>query len=75
MKAFFTTIYMPTQSLWKIILTTTDGRADSDILIEEAMQKAQVDTARRYNGEHNKLVSRFIIHPKLNNPILRPKNR
>ena len=41
----------------------------SDILIKEAMQKAQVDAGRRYNGEHNKLVSRFIIHPKLNNPI------
>ena len=35
------------------------------------MQKAQVDTGRRYNREHNKLVSRFIIHPKLNNPIQR----
>ena len=42
----------------------------SDILIEEAMQKAQVGTGRRYNGEHNKSVSRFIIHPKLNKPIL-----
>ena len=41
----------------------------SDILIEEAMQKAQVDAGRRYNGEHNKSVSRFIMHPKLNNPI------
>ena len=43
----------------------------SDILIEEAIQKAQVDAGRRYNGEHNKSVSRFIIHPKLNNPIPR----
>ena len=42
-----------------------------DILIEEAMQKAQVDAGRRYNGEHNKSVSRFIVHPKLNNPIPR----
>ena len=47
----------------------TGGR--SDILIEEAMQKAQVDAGRRYNGEHNKSVSRFIMHPKLNNPIPR----
>ena len=39
----------------------------SDILIEEAMQKAQVDAGRRYNGDKNKSVSRFIIHPKLNN--------
>ena len=43
----------------------------SDILIEEAMQKAQVHARRRCNGEHNKSVSRFIIHPKLNNPIPR----
>ena len=43
----------------------------SDILIEEAMQRTQVDAGRRYNGEHNKSVSRFILHPKLNNPIPR----
>ena len=43
----------------------------SDILIEEAKQKAQVDAGRRYNREHNKSVSRFIMHPKLNNPIPR----
>ena len=43
----------------------------SDISIEEAMQKAQVDAGRRYNGEHNKSVSRFIMHPKHNNPIPR----
>ena len=43
----------------------------SDRLIEEAMQKAQVDEGRRYNGNTNKSVSRFIIHPKLNNPIPR----
>ena len=41
----------------------------SDILIEEAMQKAQVDAGRRYNGEMNKSVSRFIMQPKINNPI------
>ena len=41
----------------------------SDILIEEAMQRAQVAAGRRYNGEHNKSVPRFILHPKLNNPI------
>ena len=40
----------------------------SDILIEEAMQKAQVDAGRRYNGDTNKSVSRFIMQPKLNNP-------
>ena len=45
----------------------------SDILLEEAMQNAQMDAGRRYNGEHNKSVSRFIIHPKLNNPIPRSK--
>ena len=39
----------------------------SDLLIEEAMGNA----GRRYNGEHNKSVSRFIMHPKLNNPIPR----
>ena len=43
----------------------------SDILIEEAMQKAQMDAGGRYNGEHNKSVSRFIIHPKFINPIPR----
>ena len=43
----------------------------SDILIDEAMQKAQVDAGRRYNGDTNKSVSRFIMHPKLNNPIPR----
>ena len=42
-----------------------------DLLIEEAMQKAQVVAGRQYNGEHNKSVSRFIMHPKLNNPIPR----
>ena len=29
----------------------------SDILIEEAMQKAQVDAGRRYNGDHNKSIT------------------
>ena len=38
----------------------------SDILIEEAMQKAQVDAGRKYDGDKNKSVSRFIMHPKLN---------
>ena len=35
------------------------------------MQKAQVDAGRRYNGDRNKSISRFIAHPKLNNPIPR----
>ena len=43
----------------------------SDILVEEAMTKAQVDAGRRYNGDKNKSVSRFILHPKLTNPIAR----
>ena len=43
----------------------------SEILIEEAMQKAQVNAGRRYNGNRNKSVSRFIMHPKPNNPIPR----
>ena len=43
----------------------------SDIFIEEAMQKAQLDAGRRYNGDHNMSVSRFSVHPKLNNPIPR----
>ena len=47
----------------------------SDILIEEAMQKSQVGAGRRYNEEHNKSVSRFIIHPKLNNPIPRSEKQ
>ena len=33
------------------------------------MTKAQVDAGRRYNGDKNKSVSRFILHPKLSNPI------
>ena len=40
-----------------------------DILVEEAMQKAQVDAGRRYNGDKNKSKSGFIMHPRLNNPI------
>ena len=43
----------------------------SDILVEEAMQKAQVEAGRRYNGDKNKSISRFIMHPKLNNPVPR----
>ena len=43
----------------------------SDNLIEEAMQKTQVDAGRRNNGVKNKSISRFIMHPKLNNPIPR----
>ena len=35
------------------------------------MQKARVDAGRRYNGDHNKSISRFVMHPKLNNPIQR----
>ena len=42
-----------------------------DILIEEAMTKAQLDAGRRYNGEKNKAVSSFILHPNLSNPITR----
>ena len=47
----------------------TVGR--SDIFVEEAMQKALVDAGRRYNGDKNNSISRFILHSKLNNPILR----
>ena len=46
----------------------------SDILVEEDMQKAQVDAGRRYNGDKNKSISRFIMHPmhpKLNDTIPR----
>ena len=35
------------------------------------MQKAQVDAGRSYNGDKSKSISRFIMHPKLNNPIPR----
>ena len=42
-----------------------------DILVEEAMAKAQVDAGRRNNGEKNNAVSRFILLPKLTNPIPR----
>ena len=43
----------------------------SEILIEEAMSRAQVDAGRRQNGEMNKAVSRFVFHPRLTNPIPR----
>ena len=33
----------------------------SDILIEEAMSKVQEDAGRRYNGDKNKSISRFIL--------------
>ena len=42
-----------------------------DILVEEAMPKTQVDACRRYNGDKNKSISRFIMYPKLNNYITR----
>ena len=35
------------------------------------MQKAQEDAGSRYNGDTNKSVSTFFMHPKLNNPIPR----
>ena len=43
----------------------------SDIIIKEAMTKTQIDAGRRYNGDKNKSVSRFIQHPKLTNTIPR----
>ena len=43
----------------------------SDVLIEEAMQKAQVDAGRSYNADENKSISQFNMNPKLNNPIPR----
>ena len=42
----------------------------SDIEIEKTMCKAQQDAGRRYGDSTNK-ESRFIIHPKLTNPIPR----
>ena len=44
-------------------------RERSGIFIEEAMAKAQVDAGRRYNGEKNQFVSRFILRPQLTKPI------
>ena len=43
----------------------------SNSLIEEALNKAQVDAGLRCNSDKNKSVSRFILHPKLTNPIPR----
>ena len=40
----------------------------SDILKEKARQKAHMDAGRRYNGDKNKSVARFIMHPKLKQP-------
>ena len=40
----------------------------SDILIEEAMKRTEIDAGRRYNSDKNKTVCRFILHPKLINP-------
>ena len=44
----------------------------SDLKIETAMNKAQQDAGFRYRDSDNK-ESRFIIHPKLTNPIPRTK--
>ena len=46
---------------------------NSEILVEEGMTTAQVEVRRKYNGDKNKSVSRFILHPKLTNPIPRTK--
>ena len=35
------------------------------------MSKAQVDAGQRYNGDKNKSISRFILHPKFTNPMPR----
>ena len=50
-----------------------DKTSGIDILIEEATGKAQVDAGRRYNGEKNKAVSRFMLHPKFSNPVILSK--
>ena len=47
----------------------------SDILIEEAMQKAQVDAGRRYNGEHNKSVLGLLCIPNSITRYRGPKSR
>ena len=46
----------------------------SDIFIEEAMTKAQVDAGRRYNGDKNQSISRFTMLIKLNNPYRTQSN-
>ena len=45
----------------------------SDILVEEAMTKAEVDEGGRYNGDKYKSVSRFVLHPKSTISIPRTK--
>ena len=41
----------------------------SDIQIEEAIKRTQVDARRCLNGEQNNSFSRFILHSKLTNPM------
>ena len=60
---------VPVENYFEKNRWVTGGR--SDILIEEVMQKAHLDAGRRYNADTNKSVSRFIMHPKLNNPFPR----
>ena len=47
----------------------------SDILIEEAMQKAQVDAGRRYNGEHNNQFLGLLCIPNSITRYRGPKSR
>ena len=44
-----------------------------DIFIEEAMNRAQVDAGRRHNSDKIESVSRFVLQPKLMNPVPRPE--
>ena len=43
----------------------------SNIFIEEAMTKTQVNAGRRFNGDKNRNFSKFILHPTFTNPIPR----
>ena len=43
----------------------------SHVLIKEAMNRAHINSDRRYNSDKNKSVSHFSLHSKLINPIPR----
>ena len=45
----------------------------SKIMIEEVMNRDQVGAGQQYNCDQKHLVSNFIIHPKITNPIPRSK--
>ena len=46
-----------------------ESTMNATISREEAMIKAHLVAGKKYNSEHDESASRFILHPKLSNPI------